>query len=308
MDNRGELAQSLTPAGRIGTAPRWRRRARRRMATLLERSPPRGVGFAAAAILLLGSVCYGVVEGGHAQTIRTQVQDLCDTTANALGFGIAEIALTGTHDLNREEVLTTAGITGRTSLLLLDAADARARLLTNPWIADAAVLKLYPGRLRIEITERRPFALWQVDGQVSLVAADGTVLEPYLPPRFLALPLVVGEGAAGAARPFLSLVARFPAIAPLVEASVLVAQRRWTLYLKDGVEVLLPEGGTEQALATLSDLAQDRKLLSRDIVAVDLRLANRVTVRLSEAAAAARAEKIEAVQKARKVKRKGGEA
>jgi len=293
--------------GRISSAPRWRRRSLRRAAAVMERMP-RGAGSTAAALLLLASVCYGVDRGGHLQTITAQVQDLCDSSANALGFRIAEIALTGAHDVNREEVLTTAGITGRSSLLFLDAGDARARLLTNPWIADAAVLKLYPGRLRIGITERKPFALWQADGRVSLIATDGTVLEPYVPDRYLALPLVVGAGAAEAAWPFIATVARFPEIAPLVEASVLVAQRRWNLYLKDGVEVLLPETGAEAALATLTELAQSKKLLSRDIVAVDLRLADRVTVQLSEAAAAARAEKIEAMQKARKGKRKGGEA
>ena len=90
----------------------------------------------------------------------------------------------------------------------------RARaLLTNPWIAEATVLKLYPGRLRIEITERKAFALWQKDGRVSLIAADGTVLEPYVPQRFAALPLVVGNGAEHAAQDFLALLERYPAIA-----------------------------------------------------------------------------------------------
>ena len=66
--------------------------------------------------------------------------------------------------ISREEILTTAGVTGRASLLFLDADAARARLMANPWIADAAVLKLYPDRLQITITERQAFALWQKDG------------------------------------------------------------------------------------------------------------------------------------------------
>ena len=74
--------------------------------------------------------------------------------------------------------------------------------MTNPWIADASVLKLYPGRLRIGIKEREAFALWQEAGAISLIAADGTVLERYVPPRFAALPLVVGKGAEHAGRGF----------------------------------------------------------------------------------------------------------
>jgi len=162
---------------------------------LLDLKVPRGAGASAAAMLLLASTCYGVVKGGHGPVIAAQVQDICDSAANSLGFHISEIALVGEHEINREDILSLAGITGRSSLLFLDAAQTRLRLLTNPWIAQAAVLKLYPNRLRIEIKERKAFALWQKDGRVNLIADDGTVLETYVPERFTALPLVVGDGA-----------------------------------------------------------------------------------------------------------------
>ena len=42
------------------------------------------------------------------------------------------------------------------------------------------------------IEEREPFALWQKDGKVSLIAADGTMLAPLDDPQYAALPLVVG--------------------------------------------------------------------------------------------------------------------
>jgi cell division protein FtsQ len=170
------------------------------------------------------------------------------------------------------------------------------------------VLKLYPGRLRIEIKERQAFALWQKDGRLALIAADGTVLESYVPQRFAALPRVIGNGAEHAAQDFLGLLKHYPAIAEAVEASVLVAERRWNLHLKDGVEVLLPEREPAQALTTLVELDRDKKLLSRDIVTVDLRLGDRVTVRQSDAAAAARDEALKAAEKAKKPKAKGSEA
>jgi cell division protein FtsQ len=288
------------------TAARGQRLARRAIAALTAREPPRGLGASAAALLLLASTCYGVVEGGHTEQIVAQVQDICDSAANAAGFRISEIALAGQHEVSRETVLTLTGITGRSSLLFLDAARTRARLLTNPWIADASVLKLYPGRLRIGITERKPFALWQKDGALSLIAADGTVLERYVPPRFESLPLLVGGGAEHAGRDFLTIVRRFPGIARDIEASVLVADRRWNLHLKNGVEVLLPEAAADSALATLAALDRGKQLLSRDIVTVDLRLPDRVTVRLSDAAAAARTAAIKAREKSKK--KSGGEA
>jgi cell division protein FtsQ len=270
---------------------------------------PRGIGSSAAALLLLASVTYGAVIGGHGPQIAENFQNVCDTVANKLGFRISEVALAGEHEIGRDEILVLAGISDRTSLLFLDAARTRARLLTNPWISEATVLKLYPDRLRIEIRERQPFALWQKDGQIALIAADGTVLQDAVPARFSELPLVVGKGAEQSAQDFLALVARYPLIAKLNEASVLVAERRWNLHLKSGLEILLPEAGAEDALRTLVDLDRSKKLLSRDITTVDLRLPDRVIVRQSDGAAAAREQALKDAEKARKPKTgKGGEA
>jgi cell division protein FtsQ len=320
MDGRERLAKTLKPkaAGRArsGSARAhgwpdsllgWQRLGQRMLGPILALNPPRGAGASAAALLLLASTWYGAVQGGHTDAIAAQVQNICDTAANSLGFRISQVALAGQHEVTRETVLTLAGITGRSSLVFLNAARTRERLLSNPWIAEASVLKLYPGRLHIAITERKAFALWQKDGHISVIAADGTVLEPYVPARFATLPLVVGRGAQDAGHDFLQAVNRHPDIAHLVQASVLVAERRWDLHLRNGVVVMLPAKDPEGALARLAELDRSKKLLSRDIVNVDLRLADRVTVQLSDAAAAARAEALKAAEKNRK-KQKGGEA
>jgi cell division protein FtsQ len=175
--------------------------------------------------------------------------------------------------------------------------------MANPWIADAAVLKLYPDRLQISVTERQAFALWQKDGTVNVIAADGTVLEPYVAGRYRSLPLLVGKGAERAGHDFLAVLDRYPEIRAAVRASILVAERRWNLRLTTGIDVRLPEADVEQALDRLVILDREKKLLSRDIVAVDLRLPDRVTVRLSDAAAQAREDALK-----EKKKKKGGDA
>jgi cell division protein FtsQ len=101
---------------------------------------------------------------------------------------------------------------------------------------------------------------------------------------------------------------RHPPMRKLVQASVLVAQRRWNLLLRSGLEVKLPEDDAEQAIARLLTLDRDKKLLSRDILTVDLRLPDRVAVRLSDAAAKAREEAVAKREKAEKAKHKGGHA
>jgi cell division protein FtsQ len=253
---------------------------------------------------VLAAAAYGTVRGGHGPALFEQLRDLRDAAANSLGFRITSIALAGGKQISREEILATAGVTGRTSLLFLDATAARQRLKTNPWIAEATVLKLYPGRLHIEVTEREAFALWQKAGKVTVISSDGTVVEPYVARRFAHLPLVVGEGAQAQAKEFLALIDKYPLLREQVRASVLVAERRWNLKLKSGIDVRLPENDPDRALGLLVQLDRDKKLLTRDIGTIDLRLPDRVTVQLSEEAAAARDDTL----KAQKPKRKGGDA
>lgn len=304
MDHRGRLAQSLKRPyffARLG-------RAIHRLSSLLDPYIPRGAGTAAAVAFVAVSVSYGAVRGGHVETVIAQFKDARDVLANAAGFNISSIALGGQSQLTREQILATAGVTGRTSLLFLNADDARIRLKANPWIADATVLKLYPDRLHISVTERKAYALWQKDGRVSVIARDGTVLETYVAPQFAQLPLVVGQGAAHRAADFLSVMDRYPLIRDQARAYVLVAERRWNIKLKNSLYVRLPEAQPERAIETLIALDRDKKLLSRDITAIDLRLADRVTVRLSDAVAQERNIARDEALKDKKTRRKAGDA
>ena len=317
MDDRGRLAQPLTwnaPGARaIGhaaagdrqeTAARFRFwRQLQRWALLVDTRLPRGAGVAASTLFILASLAYGAFKGDHIPTLVTALQDTRDGLANAAGFRIVAIGLAGQFHVSREEVLATAGVTGRSSLLFLDVEEARERLKTNPWIADANVLKLYPGELQIRVTERVAFALWQKDGRVSVIADDGTVLEPYVAPTLIRLPLVVGAGADTRAKDFLALLDRYPQMGAFVRAAVLVGERRWNLRLKNGIDVQLPESDVAAGLERLVALDREKSLITRDIVAIDLRLPDRVTVQLSDEAAAARAEALK-----NKAKKKGGAA
>jgi len=321
MDGRGRLAQPLTrleqtdPGHAAGAAPaRPRRTAKRRTRItrfmrnwsmrMADLRLPRWTGAAAAALLILASIGYGAWKGGHFPMIVDALHDARDAAANAAGFRIAAVSLSGEKHVSRGEIFSAAGVTDRASLLFLDVDAARARLKAIPWIAEAAVRKLYPDRLQITVTERDAFALWQRGGNVSVISADGTVVGSLPDWRSAHLPLVVGPGAATRARDFLSLLDAHPEIRQQVRASVLVAERRWNLKLKNGLDVRLPEADVPRALDTLAELDRDKHLISRDITAIDLRLSDRVSVHLSDEAARAREEAL----KDKTAKRKRGDA
>ena len=275
-----------------------------RLVMLVERHVPRRAGMAATVLLLLGSAGFGIVRGGHLEEFTAALSDSRNAIANSAGFRIKTVAINGRRQLSQDEVLAIGGVNGRSSLLFLDAAAVRDKLKANPWIGEATVLKLYPGQLQIDIVERSAFALWQQDGRLSVIADDGAVLEPYVSRRFLTLPLVVGRGAETRARDFLALLARYPQVASVTKATIFVGERRWNLRLKDGLDIRLPENDVGNALAALSTLDKEDRLFSRDIVAVDMRLPDRLIVQLSDDAAKAR----EDLFKDKKPKKKAGDA
>ena len=284
--------------------PRIEREQPNRLIAFLERYLPNRAGVAATVLLLLGSTGFGIVRGGHLADFTAALSDTRNAIANSAGFRITAVAINGRKQLTQDEVLAIGGVNGRSSLLFLDAATVRDKLKANPWIGEATVLKLYPGQLQIDIVERSAFALWQNDGRLAVIADDGAVLEPYLSRRFISLPLVVGKGADTHARDFLALLDRYPQVKSQTKAAIFVGERRWNLRLKDGLDIRLPEHDVGNALAALSKLDSEDRLFSRDIVAVDMRLSDRLTVQLSEDAAKAREE----LFKEKKPKKKAGDA
>jgi cell division protein FtsQ len=175
-------------------------------------------------------------------------------------------------------------------LPFFDVTQAKARLEADPLVKQASVRKLYPNQVVIDIVERTPYAVWQRDGDVSAIAADGAPIDEVVDGRYADLPFVVGEGANGRVREYVQLIDAIAELKPRVEAGVLVGQRRWNLRLKPGVDVKLPEDNPLAAVAELLALQRQSRILDKDALALDFRVPGRVFVRLTEDAAAAWAE------------------
>lgn len=260
----------------------------------------RGVGTIMALGLFLGVGLYGARLGGEYSTFVAAEGSVADYAARVAGFAIRTVTISGTHALTQQEVIAVTGIGAKDSLPFLDVRTVRARLKTLPMVKDASITKLYPGRVVIDIEERKPYALWQMDGTVKIVAADGTAIDTYDDRRFAALPLVVGPGANMRIDEYMALLAAAGDLKPRIKAGMLVAGRRWTLQIDNQVEVALPEIGAAAAVAELAKLQRQDHVLDKDILLIDLRVPGRMFVRLTENAAAARAAVL-----AQKSKKKG---
>ncbi|MGH7864618.1 MAG: cell division protein FtsQ/DivIB [Candidatus Binataceae bacterium] len=255
--------------------------------------------FSLALLMAVGA--YGTLRGGHYTAFVAKEGEPADILAKGVGFAIKAVTISGERELKEQDILSVAGIGPRNSLLFLDAAKIRERLKQLPLVKEAAVTKLYPDRLLIEIEERQPFALWQSNGETQIVAADGVPLAHLRGRRFVQLPLVAGAGANEELGQYVALLEAAGDLRERIVAGVRVSGRRWTLKTAQGIDILLPEIEPEAAMTRFVDLERTYHLFSKDVLSFDLRQPGRMVARLSEEAAAERMSAL-----ARKAKAKGG--
>jgi len=258
------------------------------------RPAPRGLGLFLAAALLIAVAAIGAVRGGKYQEFVAEKGAIGDFVARGLGFGVKAVKISGQSRLSEPDVLALAGITPKISVPFFDVEAARARLEAAPLVSHASVRKLYPDQIVIEIEERTPAGLWQRDGEVKTVAADGAVIDELEGHGPSDLPFVVGAGANERLGEFLGLLDASQELRAKIAAGVLIGERRWNLKMKSGLDVKLPETGPAAAMATLVKLQRESRILDRDLLWLDLRTPGRVFARLSVDAAAARQERLDA--------------
>ena len=237
------------------------------------------------ALVFGSAVVYGAVIGGQTTRAYDALANALERSAIAAGFGVKKIAVTGQLHATDAAITAALGAGPDTMMLGFDTDAAKTRLEAVPWIRHAQVMRLLPSTLQVMVEERSPFAVWQSKGQTYVVDAEGVVLAPALRDAYTDLPLVVGEGAAKNAAGLVTQLAAHDDLNKQILAAIRVGDRRWTLKLLSGAEVMLPDDNVPEALASLVKLDSERRVLERDIATVDLRLLDRITVRLRAAEA-----------------------
>ncbi|MCW3477895.1 cell division protein FtsQ/DivIB [Limobrevibacterium gyesilva] len=226
-----------------------------------------------AAFLLVGGLVHTLGDGADFR------ERMGNATAS-FGLRIQTIVIEGRNKTPEPLVRAALGVRSGDPILTFSVADARARLETINWVQSATVERRLPGTILVQLTERRPFAVWQHEGKFALIDRDGDMVTDSDVAAFAGqLPLVVGIGAPKAAAFLLDALAAQPDLQARTVAAVRVGERRWNLRMNNGTDILLPEGAEVQALARLVELQASHALLDRPLQAVDLRLPDRLVVR-----------------------------
>lgn len=247
----------------------------------------------------------GIVFGGFmlavalvvllALDIPAKAERAAGTAIGEAGFMVSGYQIIGLRHMNRalvDEVVTdelhrAAESAGKDKApqALVDVSEIRRRLLQFGWVRDARVSRRLPDTLVIDIVERTPAALWQNQGQLALIDADGVMLDRVPVDKMPDLPLLIGPGANGQAQELENLMKAVPTLKPQLASATWVGGRRWDLNFQSGEVVALPEGEdtSKSALTKFAKLDKSAGLLGRGIVRFDLRVPGKMIVRLPRA-------------------------
>ncbi len=216
-----------------------------------------------------------------------------DIALAAEGVRVTRITVSGNSRMSRGEVLALLeGLQGA-SMVTVDLDQWRQTLLGSPWVADAALRRVFPGTIAVAISERDPMAIGRLGDRLYLIDHRGTIIDEFGPNYAdFDLPIVDGlasakagtalidEGRSALAGRLLAELRRHPAMAKRI-SQIDVTDVRDAVVILDGDTTLLRVGDQRFAerLQSYLDLGPALRERVPDIDYVDLRFDERVYVR-----------------------------
>lgn len=217
--------------------------------------------------------------GGVLPQVRQSLHDFKVNRLMGMGFVVKQVDVMGEGRLNEADVRAAIGIYPGEYFFGADLERAQLRTESLPWVDRAVVRRLWPNRIVVQLVETKPYALWQKNGQFSLVSATGEEITKLEDVRSLpeGLKTLIGLEAPLHAPSLQTALQAYPNIWTRTESLVHMRGGRWDIYLEGGIKVKLPETGIDAALLRLADLQARTQILDRHVAAIDLRLVDRVS-------------------------------
>ena len=232
--------------------------------------------FSVAAIF--ATALYGIVAGGHITDPNSVLFNVQGRIAGEFGYAAQDIRVAGLKQHSAASALRAIGVRPNDSLIGFDASAARAMLEKVDWVSKAEVRRLYPNQLEIDIVERVPFAIWQRDGEFYVIDKTGAAFTSLDASDVKGLLVVTGEGAHKKVFELVNHLEAHPGLKSKIAAAGRIGGRRWNLYLKNGLKIMLAEKGMAQSLDRLQELEKDSGIFDKAVASVDLRFADRIVV------------------------------
>ena len=256
-----------------------KRGQKRRRVKPLWRSPLFATGYVLVIISSASLAGWWVWQRGWVQTTVERVKWIVIAGAAKTGFSVREIFVEGRFETPRKSLLKALRLERGAPILAFDPQAARERVEALPWVRQAVIERQLPDVVHLQLNERHPMALWQRGGKFTLIDTNGELIPLKDVSNYTNLIVVIGKDAPRHAAVLFEVLATEPKLARRVKAAVRVGARRWNLHLNNEIKIQLPEDDPGAAWGHLAELNQKHALLARNLISVDLRLADRIVIR-----------------------------
>ncbi len=240
-------------------------------------------------LLLIGMVwliTFGVITIRHnlvSKHIDSLLTEFYSKTAS-VGWGLDDVTLEGRNKTSKEDVLRVVDLHRGDNILEINLAAICDKVKTLPWVKDASVSRSYfPNVIHISIREKKVKSIWQYKNEFYPIDEDGKIIETeYVLQKNILQ--IVGEEAPEHINDLLKIIEKDAELFSRVKVANFVSKRRWNLIFDDvlnGITVKLPEEDVDTAWKKLVKLDKTRGILKRKLTFIDLRLKNKVIVKIS---------------------------
>lgn len=234
------------------------------------------------AAALCGGMALWLTTDANRARLSGMVVQIRDSIEGRPEFTVSAMAVVGASETLTQQVREVLPVDFPLSQFELDLEEMRERVAELPAVDTARLRIRTGGILEVAVDERLPVAVWRSPEGLHLIDAEGVVVAGAAARADRAdLPLLVGLGADTEVAEARAILAAADPIAPRVRGLQRRGDRRWDLVLDRDQRILLPETGAVQAVERVVALNEVTRLLDRDLLAVDLRVPRRPTLRLA---------------------------
>ncbi|MGR3758711.1 cell division protein FtsQ/DivIB [Roseobacteraceae bacterium NS-SX3] len=235
-------------------------------------------------ICLIAAACGAyLADEGRRDTLQGLINEARAAVEERPEFMVNMMAIDGAGTSVAEDIREVVGLDFPVSSFDLDLEQVRG-MITGLDPVKSARVRIRPGGvLQVDVEEREPAVVWRSREGLALLDETGThVAELGRRSLHPDLPLVAGKGADRHVGEALRLLAAARPLGGRLRGLVRVGERRWDVVLDRGQRILLPARNPLPALERVIAVSEVQDLLERDVAAVDMRIAARPTVRMTE--------------------------
>lgn len=210
--------------------------------------------------------------------LRTSIQERPE-------FMLQSMVIDGASKNLADDIREVVSVDFPISSFSVDLRNMRATIEELDAVAGAEVRVRSGGLLQVTVKERLPVVVWRTPRGYELLDPKGRLVAETDSRAGLGdLPLVAGDGADRNIGEAMTISAAAAPLGSRVIGLMRMGDRRWDVVLDRDQRIMLPEKSPVAALERVIALDQAQDLLARDLSVVDMRNAERPTIRLADSA------------------------